>query len=121
MFFFRNILYYINSSQPRFSMSAQQNDRPPTAKEMVENFQPKRKEAYRWGCKKEITTERKGFRRPSQPPPNPNFLGLKTVPPNQILKEIIRFRYRVSHETRQLINRYECRLPYTVLNIKGFL
>ena len=29
--------------------------------------------------------------------------------------------YRVSHETWQLINSYECRLLYTVLDVKGFL
>jgi len=28
-------------------MPAHRNDRPPTAKEMVENFHPKRKEAFR--------------------------------------------------------------------------
>jgi hypothetical protein len=31
------------------------------------------------------------------------------------------FRYRVSHETWQLVNSYESRLPYTLLDIKGFL
>ena len=69
-------------------------------KKWSKTFNQKEKKHIGEGVKKEITTERKGFRRPSQPPPpNPNFLGLKTVPPNQILKEIIRFRYRVSHET----------------------
>jgi len=29
--------------------------------------------------------------------------------------------YRVSHETWQLVNSFECRLPYTVLDIKGCL
>ena len=29
--------------------------------------------------------------------------------------------YRVSQETRQLVNSFECRLPYAVLNIKGRL
>ena len=32
-----------------------------------------------------------------------------------------KFIYRVSHETWQLINGLECRLPYTVLDIKGWL
>ena len=31
------------------------------------------------------------------------------------------FRYRVSHETWQLVNSFGCRLPYTVLGIKGCL
>ena len=31
------------------------------------------------------------------------------------------FSYRVSHDTWQLVNSFECRLPYTVLDIKGFL
>ena len=30
-------------------------------------------------------------------------------------------KYRVSHETWQLINSFECRLPYAVLDIKGCL
>jgi len=30
-------------------------------------------------------------------------------------------RYRVSHKTWQLVNSFECRLPYTVLHIKDFL
>ena len=29
--------------------------------------------------------------------------------------------YRVSHKTLQLVNSFECRLPYTVLDIKGCL
>ena len=34
---------------------------------------------------------------------------------------IISLRYRVSHETWQLVNSFECLLPYTVLDIKDFL
>ena len=38
---------------------------------------------------------------------------VKNIKPNTI--------YKVSHETWQLINSFECRLPYTVLDIKGSL
>ena len=37
----------------------------------------------------------------------------------EIRKE--KFIYRVSHETWQLVNSFECRLPYTVLVINGCL
>ena len=33
----------------------------------------------------------------------------------------IDLRYRVSHETWQLVNSFECLLPHTVLDIKDFL
>ena len=34
---------------------------------------------------------------------------------------LIIWLYRVSHETWQLINSFECRLPYAILDIKGCL
>ena len=37
------------------------------------------------------------------------------------LLNIFIFKYRVSHETWQLVNSFECRLPYTVLDSKGFM
>ena len=68
-------------------------------KKWSKTFNQKEKKHLGEGVKKRLLLKERGLGAQANPPPNPNFLGLKTVPPNQILKEIIRFRYRVSHET----------------------
>ena len=58
----------------------------------------------------------------SPPPPSPVFLANDNFHffPDRVIFGISP-KYRVSQETWQLVNGFECLLPYTVLDIKDFM